>query len=87
MTTTDIKLTRAEAAYAHLADFRRGDNVDVGGRTAPPLSGVVTTPQQHDYSDINRAYLIVTSDDGTVGVKITVGLLLAGHYTITPKAA
>jgi hypothetical protein len=67
--TAGIKLTRAEAAYAHLASFQRGDKVHVGGRTTPPLSGVVTTPQQHDYADINRAHLIVTSDDGTVGVK------------------
>jgi len=82
-----IRLTRAEEAYAHLASFKRGDKVDVAGRTTPPLGGVVTTPQQHDWSDINRAYLYVTSDDGTVDVKITVGLLLAGHYTITRKAA
>lgn len=56
------------------------------GRATPRLTGTVTTAQQHDWSDINRAYLIVTSDDGTVGVKVTVGLLLAGHYTITRKA-
>ena len=48
------RCVRAEAAYAHLASFQRGDTVDVGGR-AFFQPGTVTIPQQHDHADINRA--------------------------------
>lgn len=93
---TTIKLTRAEDAYAHLASFQRGDKADVGGRHYF-LPGTVTTAQQHDHSDINRAYLVVTGTatvpDGnggwrpeTIDVKVTVGALLAGKHTITSHA-
>lgn len=82
-TTTDTKLTRAEDAYAHLASFQLGDKVDVGGRSwFQP--GTVTLPQQHDHADINRAYLIVAGCG--VETRITVGLLLAGQFTITSEA-
>lgn len=82
-TTTDTKLTRAEDAYAHLASFQRGDTVDVGGRSFFQ-PGTVTTVQQHDWSDINRACLIVTGCG--VETKVTVGALLSGRYTITSLA-
>jgi hypothetical protein len=81
---TGIKLTRAEEAYAQLAAFQHGDKVEVDGRAAPRFSGTVTTVQQHDHSDINRVFLVVTSDDGTFSAKVTVGLLLAG-LTISLK--
>jgi hypothetical protein len=83
MTTATAALTRAEAAYAHLASFQRGDAVHVAGGWYP-LRGVVTTAQQHDHSDINRAYLIVTGGGREVGV--TVGWLLSGKRTITSVA-
>ncbi len=80
MTTTTATLTRAEDAYAHLASFQRGDQVDVGGRSFFQ-PGTVTTPQQHDHSDINRAYLVVTGCG--VETRVTVGSLLSGKHTIT----
>ena len=79
MTTATATLTRAEDAYAHLASFQLGDKVDVGGRSwFQP--GTVTLPQQHDYADINRAYLIVAGCG--VETRVTVGALLSGKYTI-----
>jgi hypothetical protein len=83
MTVTDTRLTRAEDAYAHLASFQLGDQVDVGGR-AFFQPGTVTTPQQHDHDGINRAYLVVTGCG--VETKVTVGSLLAGKHTITSRA-
>jgi len=83
-TTTGTKLMRAEAAYAHLASFQLGDKVHVGGRAMRYPLGTVTTPQQHDFSDINRAYLIVTGCG--VETRVTVGSLMAGHHTITSRA-
>ena len=80
MTTTDTSLSRAEAAYAHLASFQHGDTVEIQGREIS-FPAVVMTPQQHDHADINRSHLIVSSN-GTE-VRITVGLLLAGQYAIT----
>jgi hypothetical protein len=80
MPTTDTKLTRAEDAYAHLASFQLGDSVEVQGREIS-FPAVVMTPQQHDFADINRCHLVVSSN-GTE-VRITVGLLLAGQYAIT----
>jgi hypothetical protein len=77
---TGAALTRAEAAYAHLASFQRGDTVDVGGRPFF-LSGTVTTPQQHDHADINCAFLVVAGPEAKVTV--TVGQLLTGTRTIT----
>jgi hypothetical protein len=92
MTTATTELTRAEAAYAHLASFKRGDKVDVGGRRFF-LPGTVTTPQQ-DAHRITSAYLVVTGDstvpDGSGGwrteptmVTVTVASLLSGRHTIT----
>lgn len=83
MTTATATLTRAEDAYAHLAGFRRGDLVNVQGRQIA-YPAVVMTPQQHDWSDINRACLVV-SNEGTE-VRITVGTLLAGQHAITHRA-
>jgi hypothetical protein len=83
MTTATVTLTRAEDAYAHLASFQRGDKVDVGGRRFYQ-PGIVTTAQQHDYADINRAYLIVTGCG--VETRVTVGALLSGKHTITSQA-
>jgi len=82
-TTTDTKLTRAEDAYAHLASFQRGDSVEVSGRRIS-FPAVVMTPQQHDHADINRCHLAVSSNGSEV--RITVGLLLAGQYAITPAS-
>jgi hypothetical protein len=101
-TTTDTKLTRAEAAYAHLASFQRGDTVDVGGRGFF-LRGTVAVPQKRDFGDfpgavgLNGAYVIVTGDatvpGGTgnwrtepIDVKVTVASLLSGKHTIASVA-
>jgi hypothetical protein len=76
------KLTRAEAAYAHLASFQRGDKVDVGGRSwFQP--GIVTTAQQ-DGGSIEGAYLMV--EGCGVQTKVTVASLLSGKFTITSLA-
>ena len=83
--TEAAQLTRAEAAYAHLASFRRDDRVDVGCRYgAFHRPGSVTTPQQHDHADINRAYLVASIDGAEV--RITVGSLLSGRHTITGES-
>lgn len=83
MTTATAALTRAEDAYAHLASFQRGDLVNVQGRQIG-YPAVVMTPQQHDWSDINRAYLVV-SNEGTE-VRISAGSLLAGQHAITLRS-
>lgn len=95
-TMTETKLTRAEAAYAHLASFAKGDQVVVTGR-GYALEGTVTRPQQ-EARDIRRAYLIVagtgTFEDGHGGWEqrpvecvITVGRMLAGRcLTLATKA-
>lgn len=83
MTAATAALTRAEDAYAHLASFQCGDLVNVQGRQIA-FPAVVMTPQRHDWSDINRAYLVV-SNEGTE-VRITVGTLLAGQHAITHRA-
>src|ERR1039457_3889048 len=80
MTAADTSLSRADAAYAHLASFQHVQPVEVQGREIS-FPAVVMTPQQHDHADINRSHLIVSSN-GTE-VRITVGLLLAGQYAIT----
>jgi hypothetical protein len=54
--TTDTSLSRAEAAYAHLASFQLGDKVDVGGRSFYQ-PGTVTTAQQDGDCCVNRSYL------------------------------
>jgi hypothetical protein len=84
MTTATAKLTRHEAAYAHLASFRLGDEVHVGGR-AFDLSGTVTLPQQHDHADISRSYLIVASPSGET--RVTVGLLACGQAALAVTRA
>ena len=87
-TEAPATLTRAEAAYAHLATFQRGDRVVVTGR-GYALEGTVTRPQQ-DARRISRAYLIVTGTgnypDGrggwvktTVECVITVSRMLSGR--------
>ena len=77
------RLTRAEEAYAHLASFKRGDQVNVAGRSFSQ-PGTVTTTQQHDHADINRAYLIATVSGAEI--RVTVGTLLSGWHTITAQA-
>ena len=95
-TMTDIKLTRAEAAYAHLASFAKGDQVVVSGR-GYALEGTIATPQQ-DARRMERAYLIVTGTgtypDGNGGwIKthvecvITVSRMLSGRcFTLATEA-
>ena len=86
MTSTETaqagQLTRAEEAYALLASFQRGDVVDVAGRSFFQ-PGTVTTAQQHDHADINRAYLIATVNGAEI--RVTVGSLLSGWHTITAR--
>jgi hypothetical protein len=72
-------LTRAEDAYAHLASFQRGDQVDVAG-PGYFLPGIVDTPQQDAGSDLTLAYLFVSGCGHRVPV--TVASLLRGR-TIT----
>ncbi len=79
-------LTRAEAAYAHLASFQRGDTVDVAGdRFFMP--GIVTQPQQ-DGPTIEDAYLVVSGTPATNGArqKVYVRDLLHAARTITTWA-
>jgi len=88
MTTTDTKLTRAEAAYAHLASFKRGDTVDVGGRSFFQ-PGTVTAPQKTGERPecarrIECAYLTV--EGCGVETRVTVTSLLSGKHTITSRA-
>ena len=74
---------RAEAAYAHLASFQRGDTVSViGHRVFTP--GTVTVPQQ-DGAALEDAYVIVTGTSATNGARQTVRVsdLLSGDLTIT----
>ena len=84
ITTADTGLMPAEAAYAHLASFQRFGQVNVGGRCYDTTPGTVTTVQQHDFADINRTYLIVTTSRG-LDVRVTVGDLTSGHRTITSR--
>jgi hypothetical protein len=88
MTTTDTELMPAEAAYAHLAQFAKGDRVIVGGRTYPAESGVVTGPQVHDYSSMTRSFVTVTVGDGSDerACVITVASHLCGHRTVEREA-
>lgn len=82
-TTTDtVKLTRPEAAYAHLASFQRGDEVDLAGRRFF-LAGVVTTAQQ-DAPRLEGAWLTVHGYGHEATVKVLD--LLSGRYTITALA-
>lgn len=79
----EVTLTRAEAAYAHLASFQHGDQVDVGGR-AFFQPGTVTTQQQDSDCCYAHAYLIVTGCGAET--RVTVGSLLSGEFTITSRA-
>lgn len=85
---TAATLTRAEAAYAHLASFRLGNRVVVTGR-GYDLEGIVARPQQ-DARNISRAYLIVTGTgnypdgnggwtEATAECVITVSRMLSGR--------
>lgn len=90
MTTTDTKLTRAEAAYAHLASFQRGDTVDVGGRSFF-MPGTVTIPIAKPMQDVpvlEDAYVIVSGTAATNGARqaVRAGDLLSGDRTITSRA-
>lgn len=84
---TPVKLTRAEAAYAHLAAFGEGQPVIVTGR-AYSLQGTVTQAQR-DGVNLRRSYLTVegpgTFPDGNGGwaqrpvrAVITVAMMLGG---------
>ena len=68
-------LTRAEAAYAHLASFKAGDFVDVAGEEFF-MPGHIDTPQQCDGDDITAAYVMVRDYSGLT--KVTVASLLDG---------
>ena len=87
-TATDTKLTLAEAAYAHLASFQRGDTATVTGKAwaLPEGPVTVTTPQRHDFSHILRSDLTVTDASGAE-FTITVANLLSGRYAITSPVA
>jgi hypothetical protein len=82
--TQTPSLTRAEAAYAHLASFRRGDVADVTGR-GWFQPGVVITAQRDVEDDITRSYLAVEGC-GAVTI-VTVALMLSGRFTITSRDA
>ena len=97
MTTTaetTARLTRAEAAYAHLAGFQAGDLVDLAGpRFYPP--GVITVPQRigEPSHALDDTYVIVDDDPAEFGVSrldlrrvVRVKHLLSGQYTITLQA-
>ncbi len=77
MTTVTAQLTRPEAAYAHLASFQRGDQVDVGGR-AFFQPGRVIYPQQPARST-EEAYLMVE------GCGIQTHVTVTGEFTITSR--
>jgi hypothetical protein len=82
-TTTTVRLTRAEAAYAHLASFQRGDTVDITGRRFY-MPGIVTQPQQPG-ATIEDAFVVVSGTPATNGARQTVRVrdLLSGDRTIT----
>ena len=81
-TAQTVKLTRAEAAYAHLASFQRGDLVDVGGRRFF-LPGTITTTQRPG-ATLEDAYVVVTGTASTNRTRQTVRVsdLMAGDRTI-----
>jgi hypothetical protein len=79
---TGAALTRAEAAYAHLAAFQRGDMVSVIGRRLF-MPGTVIVPQQ-DGCALEDAYVIVTGTPATNGAQtVRVSDMLSGDMTIT----
>lgn len=80
ITATTAQLTRAEAAYAHLASFQRGDVVDIGGRSFFQ-PGTVDLAQRCDGDDIGRAWVGVSGCG--VLTRVTVASLLSGKHTIT----
>lgn len=68
----DANLTPAEAAYALLASFQRGDQVDVTG-PGFTRSGTVTTPQRLTAGDgdwTHLAYLVVATSEGDLPVSV-----------------
>jgi hypothetical protein len=86
-TTTATKLTRAEAAYAHLASFKRGDAVDVIKKPGSYwdeacLIGIVERAQA-DGDGIERAFLIVEGPE--LHRRISVRDLLSGEWSITTR--
>ena len=85
MTTTDTKLTRAEAAYAHLASFAKGERVVIGGHTLHSSEAVIKHPQTFpdNSAAIEGAYLVaaVSGIGGEGGwAEISVADLLAGQH-------
>ena len=82
-TATDTRPTPAEAAYAHLASFQRGEQVSViGHRIFVP--GTITVPQQ-DADTLEDACVVVTGTSATNRNRQTVRVsdLLSGDRTIT----
>jgi hypothetical protein len=76
-TATEVSVT-AEAAYAHLASFRRGERVVIGGRNFYS-EAVVTAPQCDVGPSIERACLIATDLlHPEVQTRVTIHLLLTG---------
>jgi hypothetical protein len=71
------ELTREEAAYAHLASFRRGDEVEVNGQP-----GRVAYAQQPGRTIYEAALLA----EGRTQMYVSVRSLLAGWHTITSRA-
>ena len=78
----EVTLTRAEAAYAHRASFKRGDVVDVGGKSFFQ-PGRVIYPQQPG-RNMDEAYLMV--EGCGIHTHVTVKSLLSGKHTITSRA-
>lgn len=94
-TATDpqtANLTRTEAAYLHLASFKHGDRVVVGGPAFCQIGKVTLTdchdgryPEPGDNSaGLEEAYLHVDGDGTTTTV--TVDSLLSGDRTVTTLA-
>ncbi len=95
-TAETVKLTREEAAYAHLASFAKDERVIVNGRNYA-LEGTVTTPQR-DGANLRRSYLTITGPgtfpDGEGGwtqrpveLVLTVAMMLGGRCFTVATAA
>ena len=82
-TATDTKLTRAEAAYAHLASFKRGDTVDV--EAAPSSSPAPSPSRSSTTTPTSTARYLIVTGCGTE-TRVSVATLLSGRHTITSLA-